>query len=106
MPLGATSVAGRVAITGEPYYGAPGRRDARRDAPAFCVPLRFKDRPLGVIAVWELLQQKTELAEVDYELFQLLGAHAAAALEAARLAHESEGKPHLGLARLALQVQG
>ena len=36
--------------------------------------------------VWEFLQQKTELQDVDHELFNLLAAHAATAIYSAQLA--------------------
>lgn len=103
--LGA-GVLGRAAETGEPHYGATraGGVDARKDEPVVCVPLRMKDRAVGVIAIWDFLQQKTELLEVDFEIFNLLGAHAASALEAARLAAEAtqSGDPtRLRFARLA-----
>jgi nitrate/nitrite-specific signal transduction histidine kinase len=88
----AGGVLGQVTTSGEPHYGARTKSaavDPRKDEPAIAVPLRIRDRAVGVIGIWELLAQKTELLEVDYEIFQLLGAHAASALEAARLAAEA-----------------
>jgi hypothetical protein len=46
-----------------------------------------------VIVVWELLSQKPGLVDVDFELFNLLGDHAGAALQAAKLNAELEGRP-------------
>ena len=63
--------------------------------PAISIPLRFQGRVVGAIAIWEFLQQKTELAEVDYDIFNLLGAHAASALEAARLVTVTGEAPRL-----------
>jgi len=49
-------------------------------APAACVPLMLGERALGVIVVFELLEQKPRFVTVDRELFKLLGAHAAGAI--------------------------
>ena len=57
---------------------------------------RFATSVVGVVIIWDLLSQKTALADVDYELFNLLAAHAASALQGAWLAAELEGRaPHL-----------
>jgi GAF domain-containing protein len=48
--------------------------------PAACVPLMIGDRAVGVVVVYELLEQKRRFLTVDRELFKLLGAHAAVAL--------------------------
>jgi hypothetical protein len=70
---------GQVAASGTAeYQQAPGVVAA--------VPMRLGDSTVGAIAVFELLTHKPALDEVDYELFNLLAAHAATALEAARLA--------------------
>jgi len=95
---------GRVAETGTPYFGTvtarrggPPRPDVE---PGICVPLRSQGRIAGVIVAWDFLQQKTELADVDYEIFNLLGAHAASALEAARLRAEAKDERRLGFGAL------
>ncbi|MEO6953210.1 MAG: GAF domain-containing protein [Polyangia bacterium] len=62
-------------------------------APMVCVPLKLGEKIVGIIAVWELLLQKTELADVDFELFKLLGDHAGSALQSARLGAELKGRP-------------
>jgi GAF domain-containing protein len=58
-------------------------------APAACVPLMLGDRAVGVVVVYQLLEQKRRFLTVDRELFKLLGAHAAVALA---------GAYHFGLA--------
>ena len=69
---------------------------AHLDRPLIVVPLKIRDRVVGVIIIWDLLSQKTALADVDYELFNLLAAHAASALQGAWLAAELKGRaPHL-----------
>ena len=57
------------------------------------VPLRIRERVVGVDRDLGLLQQKTTLQDVDYELFNLLGAHAASALQGAKLNAELDGPP-------------
>lgn len=69
---------------------------AHLDRPVIVVPLKIRDRVVGVVIIWDLLSQKTALADVDYELFNLLAAHAASALQGAWLASELKGRaPHL-----------
>ena len=48
--------------------------------PAACIPLRIKDRVVGVLVIFSLLAQKTAFSEVDFEFFKMIGAHAATAL--------------------------
>jgi hypothetical protein len=65
---------------------------AHLDRPVIVVPLKIRDRVVGVVIIWDLLSQKTALADVDYELFNLLAAHAASALQGAWLAAELKGR--------------
>jgi len=66
------------------YLGNPGeRREA--GAPLACVPLVFGQRVIGVVVVYDLLEQKSEFVKMDLELFRLLGSHAAAAIAGAGL---------------------
>jgi putative methionine-R-sulfoxide reductase with GAF domain len=53
--------------------------------PAALVPLSLDGKTIGIIAIFATLPQKTELVNVDFELFRLLGAQAAPALVNARL---------------------
>lgn len=92
-------VVGRTAETGEPHFGdLHVAATAPEGDPAIAIPLRFQGRVVGMIAIWAFLTQKTELLEVDYEIFRLLGAHAASALEAARLLASSSGAARLRFA--------
>jgi nitrate/nitrite-specific signal transduction histidine kinase len=101
VPLG-KGLIGKVAETGQSHLGAirADSRSAPPDDPLICVPLRMKERVVGALSIWDFLMQKTELADVDYEIFNLLAAHAASALEAARLAAEAGGGPQLRFATL------
>ena len=56
------------------------------------IPLHIQRQPIGAIAIFSLLQQKEGFTALDHELFNLLGAHAATALFAARLYSQSERK--------------
>lgn len=53
------------------------------DDPLAVIPLLVEGKPVGAVAIVELLEQKTGWASVDKELFKLLGAHAGTALIAA-----------------------
>lgn len=48
--------------------------------PAACIPLKIGDEVLGMVIVRELLSQKSGFDGVDYELFELIGEHAATVL--------------------------
>lgn len=80
--------------SGRPFF-ITGPLDPRpvSSPPAAGVPLKIQDKVVGLIAVWELLAQKPALVDVDFELFNLLGAHAGAALQSAKLVAELQGRP-------------
>jgi len=82
VPLG-RGLIGHVAQTGELYVsGAPEpavRTPEERNLTA-CIPLSLDGRVAGAIAVFRLLPQKSSLAELDREIFDLLASHAAIAL--------------------------
>ena len=60
------------------------------DSPPAIVPLAIDDRVVGVIAIFSTLGQKTRFDTTDFELFKLLGQHAAAALVSASLFAKAE----------------
>lgn len=81
IPIGSGTI-GKVAETGERYIA-----DSPDDADLLAVvPLKLDEKVIGVIGIFRLLQQKPGLEAVDYELFDLLGSHAASALFCTRLA--------------------
>jgi len=55
------------------------------DDPAVVIPLSIDEKVVGAIAVFSTLSQKTCFTTIDFELFKLLGQHAAAALVSASL---------------------
>ena len=86
-------IIGEQARTGENYFEkdvTAYHRDFLR--PMVCIPLKIKERVIGVIVIYTLLVQKKEFAPVDYELFTLLAGHAATAIFSAKLYSESERK--------------
>lgn len=87
-------ILGETAQGGEPYFDEAGPEAEDHDFlhPIACVPLKIKDRVLGLINVVKLLTQKKAFEAVDYELFNLLAAHAATAIFASRLYTQSERK--------------
>jgi GAF domain-containing protein len=60
------------------------------DNPPAIVPLAIDDRVVGVIAIFSTLAQKTRFDTTDFELFKLLGQHAATALVSASLFAKAE----------------
>ncbi|HYP88009.1 MAG TPA: GAF domain-containing protein, partial [Polyangiaceae bacterium] len=64
--------------------------------PAAIIPLSVDEKTVGVIAIFSTLAQKKRFDTVDFELFKLLGQHAAAALVSASLfAHTDRKLPGL-----------
>ncbi len=86
-------IIGEQARSGESYF-AEDVAAYRRDLlfPMVCIPLKIKERVIGVIVIYSLLVQKREFAPVDFELFTLLAGHAATAIFSAKLYAESERK--------------
>lgn len=62
------------------------------DAPAAVIPLSVDDKVVGLITIYSTLSQKTKFDTIDFELFKLLGQHAAAALVSASLFAQAERK--------------
>ncbi len=60
------------------------------ERPAAVVPLSVDDQVVGVIAIFSTLSQKTRFDTIDFELFKLLGQHAASALVSASLFVQAE----------------
>ena len=62
------------------------------EEPIVCIPLIVQERPIGLIGIFGLLQQKDGFSALDHELFSVMGGHASTALFAARLYSQSERK--------------
>ncbi len=61
------------------------------DKPLLIVPLRVGDQPVGAVAVYGLLEQKSTLGAFDHELLRMLSTQAATALAGARLSAAAHG---------------
>jgi hypothetical protein len=87
IPLGGddTSVAERVFLTGKAQITEGTLAKSSERAPAAVLPLHFDDRVVGVIVIHTVFPQKPSFGPVDFELFKMLGAHAASALAGALL---------------------
>ena len=85
---------GQVAATGEPHLlrDKVFDRDPRAERPLAVVPLKIKDRTIGLLAIYQLLQQKRSFSDTDIELFSLLAGQAATAIFSAKLYTEAERK--------------
>lgn len=55
------------------------------------IPLQVDDELIGVLAIYRLLEQKSSFTDIDEEIFNLLGGHAAIALCTAVLRRENVG---------------
>jgi len=92
---------GQGSVGGSLERGTVHTLDPRRAAapgeggePIVAIPLGVDERPIGAIAVYQLLQQKDGFSPLDQELFTLLAGHAATAIFASQLFSQSERKLH------------
>jgi GAF domain-containing protein len=87
-------VLGEVALTGESEFLRDQAFDRipRVDRPLAAVPLKIKDRTIGLLVIYQLLEQKRSFSETDFELFSLLAGQAATAIFSAKLYSEAERK--------------
>ena len=67
-------------------------RVADGEQPIAVIPLRLDETIVGAIAIYQLLSQKDGFAAVDFELFDLLASHAAAAMFSAQVYSRSKRK--------------
>jgi hypothetical protein len=79
------SIAERVFLTGRAQITEGPLAKSSERHPAAVLPMHFDDRVVGVIAIHTVFAQKPSFGPVDFELFKMLGAHAASALAGALL---------------------
>jgi len=84
-PVGEVARTGvaRIDDEGDPSLGT-------LDKPPAVFPLQIDDNIIGVVAIFRSFGQKTKFSTVDFELFKLLGHHAAAALMSSGLYAQAE----------------
>ncbi len=87
-----TSVAERVFLTGHAQITEGPLAKSSERHPAAVLPMHFDDRVVGVIVIHTVFPQKPEFGPVDFELFKMLGAHAASALAGALLYAAADAK--------------
>jgi len=87
-------VIGRTVKEGAGPYVAEDRspEEITLTEPLVIIPLNIKDQAIGGIVVYSILEQKESFSALDFELFNLLGGHAATAIFASKLYSESERK--------------
>lgn len=74
-------IIGKTATTGDIFTAGDDdtdRSDKESELTA-CIPLKIEENIIGVIAIFKLLPQRMELAEIDREIFDLLITHASTA---------------------------
>ena len=75
---------GEAAYTKLNYVGDI-EKQKKKGEPLACIPIVLGETTVGVIAIYDLLEQKKEFVEIDYELFRLLALHSASAIIGAGL---------------------
>lgn len=93
IPLG-EGVLGETAASGENYFHEGSISEGSDDllSPIVAIPLLIHDQMIGILAIYRLFIQKEQLASIDYQLFSMLGEHAATALFSSTLYGKSERK--------------
>ncbi len=93
IPLG-EGVIGKTAAEMENYFYAGSISDGSDDllAPIVAIPLIIHGKMIGLLAIYRLFIQKEQLESIDYQLFSMLGEHAASALFSSTLYGHSERK--------------
>ncbi len=87
-------VIGEAAATSENYFYTGPISQGSDDilAPIVAIPLLIHDQMIGMLAIYRLFIQKEQLESIDYQLFSMLGEHAASALFSSTLYGHSERK--------------
>ena len=85
LPLG-EGIIGDVAATGESFYFEPkSDTEVAAHLPLATLPMKLNDTTVGVVVIYRLLSHKKVFAPIDYQILELVAAHAASALVSARL---------------------
>jgi len=93
IPLG-KGVLGETAASTENYFHKGSIADGSDDidAPIVAIPLIIHEQMIGILAIYRLFIHKEQLETIDYQLFSMLGEHAASALFSSTLYGHSERK--------------
>lgn len=85
---------GRIAQENTLYVSGDDLTHGSVHNPVVCIPLVVEGELFGMISIFSFLAHKPCITELDRELFNLLGQHAATALYSARLRNEINGNAH------------
>lgn len=87
-------VLGKTAAKEENYFFPGSIADGSDDvlSPIIAIPLLIHKKLIGLLAIYRLFIQKEQLESIDYQLFSMLGEHAATALFSSTLYGRSERK--------------
>lgn len=93
VPLG-EGVLGATAASGENYFCQGSVSEGSDDilAPIVAIPLMIHGQMIGLLSIYRLFIQKEQLESIDYQLFSMLGEHAATSLFSSTLYSRSERK--------------
>lgn len=91
IPLG-EGVLGETAAKAENYFFEGSVSEGSDDvlSPIVAIPLIIHGQMIGLLAIYRLFIQKEQLESIDYQLFSMLGEHAATALFSSTLYGRSE----------------
>jgi regulator of replication initiation timing len=81
-PLGLPAERWKALRAGETWYAPAGK--AEPGQPISCIPLKLDDVPVGMLAIYKLLEQKEGFTALDQDILGLLASQAAATLIGAR----------------------
>jgi nitrate/nitrite-specific signal transduction histidine kinase len=90
-------IIGKTMLSGESFFdrdleNARASQKRSPENPLVCIPLKIKEKVIGVIVLYKLLPQKTQFQNLDYELFTMLAGHAATTIFSAKLYSEAQRK--------------
>jgi hypothetical protein len=89
------AVAKKIIATGNLWYNDDQTRQGQ--GPLAGIPLKIDNDTLGAIVLHELLYQKKALQPQDFEIFEMLGQHAATALYGAKLSAIFEAEKKMNI---------
>jgi GAF domain-containing protein len=78
-------IIGNAIATGESFIDQNTTKSKSKDTVIACIPLKISTRVLGVLLVFDLLNHKQAFNPIDFELFEILGSHAAAAVSISKM---------------------
>lgn len=85
LPMG-EGIIGDVAATGESFYFVPkSETEMKAHLPLATLAMKLNGTTVGVVVIYKLLSHKKVFSPIDYQILDLVAAHAASALVSARL---------------------